>query len=171
MAFFKFMADWAIWDIIGLILVFIPSIFLLIYLFPRKQIKNLYIDAFPDQINNRYKKVIRIMLTNHTNIPIYLFSEGFTFSGSVTPSPYGAKNHNTEEYEAKFEGRIPNELSEIDTLIRPNQKISTWVPVSNEETNDNICNALKNKNVGFLKLKALKIKNGRDPFVSLTIKI
>jgi hypothetical protein len=165
------MANWGIWDIAGLFITIFPVIFLIIYLFPRRQIKNLYIDTSLGSINNRYSKVVFIELRNHTNTPIYLLSEGFKFGPTIKSSPFGAKNANTDVYEVKFEGRERGMLTEIDTLIRPNQKISTWIPVHNDESSDNVKRAIESKSVGILMFKALKIQTGRDAFVPLKIKI
>jgi hypothetical protein len=165
------MADWGIWDIIGLLITLFPVIFLIIYLFPRKQIKNLYIDTKLSSSKPPYNKIILIELRNHTNTPIYLLSEGFKFGSKIKPSPFGGKNVNTDTYEIKFDGRVAGMLTEIDTLIRPNQTISTWVPINDNETDKNIEEALTSKSIGILKLRALKIQTGRDDFVSLKIKV
>lgn len=165
------MATWAIWDIVGLVITLFPVIFLIIYLFPRKQIKNLYIDTKLSSANPPYNKVILIELRNHTNTPIYLLSEGFKFGSQIKPSPFGAKDVNTGTYEIKFEGRKEGSLTEIDTLIRPNQTISTWVPLDNTESDQDIEVAIKSKSIGILALKALRIQTGRDNFVLLKIKV
>lgn len=169
--FFKFMADWGLWDIIGLFITLFPVIFLVIYLFPRKQIKNLYIDTKLWSANPPYNKIILIELRNHTNTPIYLLSEGFKFGSRIRPSPSGAKDVNTGTYEIKFGGRVENELTEIDTIIRPNQTISTWVPIEDSEPSDKIEEAIASKSIGILTLKALRIQTGRDNFVLLKIKV
>jgi hypothetical protein len=165
------MATWAIWDIAGLFMTLFPVIFLIIYLFPRRQIKNLYIDAVLNSANPPYNKVILIELRNHTNTPIYLLSEGFKFGSKIKPSPFGAKNANTGIYEIKFEGRKEGKLTEIDTLIRPNQTISTWIPLDDDEPNEKIKEAITSRSIGILMLKALRVQTGRDAFVSLKIKV
>ncbi len=79
MGFLEFMANWGIWDIIGLIVALIPSILVIIYFFPRKTIENLYIDTNIASINQTYPKVVAVELRNHTNDPTYIISQGFTF--------------------------------------------------------------------------------------------
>jgi hypothetical protein len=171
MVFFRFMADWDIWGIVGLVISTIPSIFLIIYLFPRRRINNFYIDTKRDSINQGYPKVVRVTLTNHTNQPLYVLSEGFRFGTSIRPSPLGAKDAATGVYEIKFEGRIDNVLSEIDTLVRPNQLISTWIPVDPSHSDQEIDEALKKKEIGVLELKCLKLTDKRQPFIPLRLKV
>lgn len=43
-SFLLFMAQFGIWDIIGLFIALIPLFLLIKYFFPRKNIENLYID-------------------------------------------------------------------------------------------------------------------------------
>ena len=114
------MADWGVWDIIGLVIALIPSVLVLIYLFPRKRIEDFYIDTKISSINPTYSKVVVVELRNHTNDPMYLISQGFKFEDTIEPSPHGAKDAATGVYEIKFEGRQKGILSEIDTLVRPN---------------------------------------------------
>jgi len=165
------MAQWGIWDIIGLMIIVIPSIFLTAYLFPKRSIKNFYIDTEQGVVNQRYPKVAVVKMTNHTNQPIYIISEGFDFRSSIKPSPYGAKDATTGIYEIKFEGREKGVLSEIDTLIRPGQIISTWIPLNSNHSEEEINKALKEKKIGVLKLKCLRITDKRQTFVTLKLKI
>lgn len=169
--FLKFMVDWGIWDILALVISLFPAIWIFIYIFPRRQIKNLYINTSLGSANPPYNKVVRFDITNHTNIPIYICSEGFIFGSKIKPSPSGSKDATTNTYEIKFEGRVTGIFTEIDTLIRPNQTVQTWIPIDNGETDQNINEALNTKSLGKLRLRALKIDKGRDNFVSLNIKI
>ena len=45
MSFFKFMADWGIWDVIQTAIAFGAVLAILFYLFPRRSIEDFYIDA------------------------------------------------------------------------------------------------------------------------------
>jgi hypothetical protein len=74
MIFFQFMAHWGIWDIIGLVGALIPSVIVLAYLFPRKAIKNLYIDAKRGSANQTYSKLVVVEISNHTNEPFCFIS-------------------------------------------------------------------------------------------------
>ena len=171
-SFFKFMAEWAVWDIIGLFVAAVPAVLVFVYLFPRKAIDNLYIDTKLATVPNTvYSKVIVVELRNHTNEPLYVLSLGFTFGPAVQPSPYGAKNAATGVFEIKFEGREDGRLSEIDTLIRPNQVITTWIPVDPSQTDESLSEALSKRSVGYLRLKLQKISSRPHPFTTLKIPV
>ena len=60
MSFFKFMADWGIWDVIQTAIAFGGVLAILFYLFPRSSIENFYIDATRTGGDPPYPKVIRI---------------------------------------------------------------------------------------------------------------
>jgi len=45
MSFFKFMAEWGIWDIFQTLVTIIAGVVALFYLFPRRSIENFYVDA------------------------------------------------------------------------------------------------------------------------------
>jgi hypothetical protein len=171
MCFFQFMAQWGIWDIIGLLITLIPSVLILIYLFPRKAVDNLYVDTKIASVNQTYPKVIAVELRNHTNEPLYILSQGFMFSPSIRPSPHGAKDAATGVYEIKFEGRQPGLLSEIDTLVRPNQVVTTWIPVDPQQSDESLGEALRDRRVGNLRLKLQKISTRPHPFTKLKIPI
>lgn len=169
MTFFKFIADWGLWDIIGLLGAAIPTVIVLCYLFPRKSIRNLYIDTRRDSINQRYPKVVRIDLRNHTNQPLYVLSEGFRFGNVIAASPHAAKDTATQVCEVKFVGRQPGVLTEIDTLVRPNEIVSTWVPVDPNHSDQHIDDAIGNRTVGTLRLKCQKVSDRRHAPVRLRI--
>ena len=171
MAFFKFMAEWGLWDIIGLLAVIAPTLIVICYLFPRKSITNFYIDTVKDYINKDYPKVIRIKLRNHTNEPIYVLSEGFQFGNVIAASPYAAKDVTTGVCEVKFVGRQPGDLSEIDTIVRPNEEVSTWVPVDPSHSDQDIDSALKERQVGKLRLKCQRVSDRRHSPVRLRVRV
>jgi hypothetical protein len=171
MEFMKFMAEWGIWDIIGLIGGAVPTILLLCYIFPRKAITNFYIDTRRDSINQGYPKVVRIKMRNLTNEPIYFLSEGFKFGSIISASPNAAKNAATKICEVKFEGRQQNLLSEIDTLIRPNQEVSTWVPVNPIHSDQDIDAAIQSRSVGSLRLKCQRMSGRRNAPIRLKISV
>lgn len=171
MCFLKFMADWGIWDIIGLLGALIPTAILFAYLFPRRATKNLYIDTKRGSVNQTYPKVIVIEFHNHTNEPLYIISDGFTFGTSLKPSPYGAKDAATGVYEVKFEGRQNGILSEIDTIIRPNQIISTWIPLDPSQLDSVIDTVLGEKRIGSLRLRCQFISERRNLLVRLNIPV
>jgi hypothetical protein len=164
------MSEWGIWDIIGLIGGLIPLILVFCYLFPRKSIKNLYIDAKRD-LTQTYPKVIMFEMRNLTNETIYILSEGFKFGDAVLPSPDAAKNASTRVYEVKFAGRQKDQLTDIDILVRPNQTIHTYVPVNPKQTNEEIDVALNDRKVGKLKLKCQMISARRNALVRMIIPI
>jgi hypothetical protein len=169
MDFFKFMTDWGIWDIIGLIVALVPSVLVIIYLFPRKAIQNFYIDTKIASVNPTYPKVVAVELRNHTNDPIYITSQGFKFGDTIEPSPHGAKDAATGVYEIKFEGRQAGILSEIDILVRPNQVVSTWIPVDPAVSDQSLSNGLRNRTVGILRLKCQRISSRPYRFTKLKI--
>jgi len=171
MVFWKFMSLWGIWDIIGLIAALIPTVMVLRYLFPRKAITNLYIDTERDSINSWYPTVVRIKLTNHTNEPLYVLSEGFTFGSIISASPNVAQNAATAVCELKFEGRQHNILSEIDTLVRPGQEISTWIPIDPAHSDQEIDSAIQVRRVGTLRLKCQSLTGRRDAPIRLKIPV
>jgi len=171
MVFLQFMATWGIWDIIGLIVALIPSVLVIIYLFPRKTIENFYIDTKITSVNPTYPKVVVVELRNHTNDPIYIIAQGFSFGNIIQPSPHGAKDAATGVYEIKFEGRQSGILSEIDTLVRPNQVISTWIPVEPSVSNQSLSDALKKRSVGILRLKCQLISSRPHRFMKLKIHV
>ena len=167
------MAEWGVWDIIGLFVAVVPAVLVFVYIFPRKAIDNLYIDTKIALVpkNTVYPKVMVVELRNHTNEPIYVLSQGFTFGSIVRPSPHGAKNAATGVYEIKFEGRESGCLSEIDTLIRPNQVITPWIPVDPNQSDGSLSGALNNRSVGYLRLKMQKISSRPHPFATLKIPV
>lgn len=165
------MATWGVWDIIGLIVALIPSILVIIYLFPRKKIENFYIDTKIASVNPTYPKVVAVELRNHANDPIYIISQGFSFGDIIQPSPHGSKNAATEVYEIKFEGRQARILSEIDVLVRPNQAISTWIPVDPSVSDQSLSDALRNRNVGILRLKCQLISSRPHRFMKMKIPV
>ncbi|MBL7131734.1 MAG: hypothetical protein ISS45_10125 [Candidatus Omnitrophica bacterium] len=169
--FLEVMAKWGIWDIIGLVGAAVPTSIILFYLFPRKSIRNFYIDARRDSINQIYPKVIRIELRNHTNQSLYVLSDGFVFSGIITASPNAAKDVATQVCEVKFEGRQPRLLTEVDTLIRPNQIISTWVPVDPNHSDHDIDAVLGRRNVGILRLRCQRLSERRNALIRLEIPV
>lgn len=137
----------------------------------KKRIKNFYIDTRLGEINENYSNVVIINLRNHTNQSIYVISEGFKFRNKVQPSPNGAKDATSDVYEVKFEGREKHTLTEIDALIRPNQCVNTWIPIDPNNSEEEIRKALKDKELGVLTLKCLKIAGNRQVFVTLRLKI
>jgi hypothetical protein len=168
----RFMAEWGVWDIIGLFVALVPAVLVLIYLFPRKAVDNLYIDTKIGSVPNTvYSRVIVVELRNHTNEPLYILSQGFSFGSTVRPSPHGVKNASTDVYEIKFEGRENGRLSEIDTLIRPNQVITTWIPVDPNQSDDSLSEALNKRRIGHLRLKMQKISSRPHPFTTLKIPV
>ncbi|MBI4388319.1 MAG: hypothetical protein HY582_04690 [Candidatus Omnitrophica bacterium] len=171
MSFVKFMADWGFWDIIGLLGAAIPSILLLWYIFPRKAINNLYVDTRRGSVNTAYPKVIWVELRNHTNKSIYVFSEGFDFGTIISLAPNAAKDAATGRCEIKFEGRQPGILSDIDTIVRPNQTISTWVPVNPSHSDPEIDAALSQRQIGTLHLKCQKLTSARNSSIKLKIPV
>lgn len=171
MALLQFMAQWGVWDILGLLVTLVPSILVLVYLFPRKAIDNFYIDTKLASVSEAYPKVIAVELRNHTNEPIYVLSQGFLFGNTVLPSPYGAKDAATGVCEIKFEGRQKGLLSEIDTLVRPNQVIATWIPVHPNQSDESLSAALNRQAVGFLRLKCQRISSRPHPFTKLSIPV
>lgn len=172
MEFFRFMAEWGVWDIIGLFVALVPAVLVFVYLFPRKAIDNLYIDTKIASVPNTvYSKVIVVELRNHTNEPIYVLSQGFTFGSNIRPSPHGAKNAATSVYEIKFEGREKERLSDIDTLIRPNQIVTTWIPVDPGQSDESLSEALSKRSVGVLRLKMQKISSRPHPFTTLKVPV
>jgi hypothetical protein len=152
MCFFKFMADWGIWDIIQTLIAIAGGIAVLFYLFPRRSIENFYINATRGSEAPPYTKVIRIEMQNLTNEPLYVLSRGFRFGNVIHPSPLAAIDHATQTCEVKFPGPQPGNLTEIDTLVRHGQPVSTWVPVDPNHADDIIDAALQNRSVGTLRL-------------------
>ena len=170
-SFWEFMAHWGIWDMIGIAIALIPSILVLVYLFPRRGIENFNIDTKLATVNDVYRRVIGVELRNHTNDPIYVLSLGFTFGDAVRPSPHGKKDAATGTYEIKFQGRVEGQLSEIDTLVRPNQVVTTWIPVADDQTDEDLKRALSNRKVGVLRLRTQRIASRPHPFSTLKIPI
>lgn len=171
MSFWEFMAHWAIWDILGLLIALVPSVLVIVYLFPRRAINNFYVDTSLAAVNEAYARVIAVELRNHTNEPIYILSQGFKFGDVVRPSPHGKKDAATGIYEIKFEGRVSGQLSEIDTLVRPNQVVTTWIPIAADQTDEALLEALKHRKVGTLRLRTQKISQRPHPFAKLKIPV
>lgn len=169
--FWEFMAHWGIWDIIGIAIALIPSVLVLVYLFPRRSIENFNIDTKLASVNEVYRRVIAVELRNHTNDPIYVLSLGFTFGAVVRPSPHGKKDAATGIYEIKFQGRIDGQLSEIDTLVRPNQVVTTWIPIADDQIDQALEKALQERKVGILRLKTQRISSRPHPFATLKIPV
>jgi hypothetical protein len=170
MSFFKFMADWGIWDVIQTALAIGGGFAILFYLFPRRSIENFYIDATRGAGDPPYAKVIRIEMRNLTNEPLYVLSRGFRFGESIRASPLAAIDHYTQTCEVKFPGPQPGDLTEIDTLVRHGQPVSTWVPVDPNHADDIIDEALQNRRVGTLRLTCRR-QSGRASAVLLNIPV
>ena len=115
--FFKFMAEWGVWDVFQTLITIVGGIVVFFYLFPRRSIENFYIDA-TRAANPPYPKVIRIEMRNLTNEPLYVLSRGFRFGDVIHASPLAAIDHATQTCEVKFPGPQPDNLTEIDTLVR-----------------------------------------------------
>jgi hypothetical protein len=169
--FLKFMVEWGIWEILDLLVSLVPLALVLIYLFPRKWIRNLYVDTKVGALSEAYPRAVAVELRNHTNEPLYILSQGFKFGSAVRPSPFGAKDAATEVYEVKFEGRQSGRLTEIDVLVRPNQAVTTWIPVHPDHSPEDINQALHHHRVGQLRLKVQKISTRPHPFTTLKIRI
>jgi hypothetical protein len=163
-SFFKFMNDWGIWDVIQIALVMVGGLVALFYLFPRRSIENFYINAIRDAGHPPYTKVIRIEMRNLTNEPLYVLSRGFRFGDVIHASPLAAIDHYTQTCEVKFPGPNPGNLTEIDTLVRHGQPVSTWVPVDPNHADDIIDEALQNRRVGTLRLTCRR-QSGRTSAV------
>jgi hypothetical protein len=173
MCFFRFMAHWGIWGMMGFVGGLIPTLAVLFYLFPRKAIKNFYISTFRAAANPPYSKVMVIEMRNLTNAPLYVLSEGFRFGNVIHASPHAAINVATQICEAKFPGPPfpPGDLTEIDTLVRHNQPVSTWVPIDPNHTDDEIDAAIQNRSVGVLHLKCLRLSSRRQALITLRIRL
>lgn len=169
-SFLKFMVEWGLWDIISFCFALVPLALIIIYLFPRKGVKNFYIDAQVAS-HEQFPRVIAVRLTNHTNTPLYVLSEGFKFGSAIRPSPHAAKDAATARYEIKFEGRQRGVLSDIDVLIRPNEAVATFIPVHPDEPAESIQESLDHRQVGHLFLKVQQISTRPYPFTRLNIKI
>jgi hypothetical protein len=169
-SFLKFMVEWGVWDIISFCFTLVPLVLIIIYLFPRKAVTNFYIDTQVAS-HQHFSNVIAVQLTNHTNAPLYVLSEGFKFGSTIRPSHHAAKDAATAVYEIKFEGRQCGVLSDIDTLVRPNEKVVTWIPVHPDEPPESIQKSLDQRQVGRLFLKVQQISTRPHPFTRLTIKI
>ena len=81
-----------------------------------------------------------------------MLSRGFRFGNVIHPSPLAAIDHFTQTCEVKFPGPQPGNLTEIDTLVRHGQPVSTWVPVDPNDADDTIDAALRNRSVGTLRV-------------------
>ncbi len=163
---------WGGWSFLGFVLAILPSLAVLWYAWPRKAITNFYIDSHLGGIGSSpgpLRPVVEFRMKNHTNKPIYVLSEGFTFGAVIEGAPGGGRNAATQVYQAQFEGREPGNLSEIDTLVRPNQEITTWVPVNPQHTPTEIEEALKRHEVGTLHLKCRLL--GDRPFREVTLNV
>jgi hypothetical protein len=163
--FFKFMAEWGVWDVFQTLITIVGGIVVFFYLFPRRSIENFYIDA-TRAANPPYPKVIRIEMRNLTNEPLYVLSRGFRFGDVIHASPLAAIDHATQTCEVKFPGPQPDNLTEIDTLVRHGQPVSTWVPVDPNHADDVIDAALQNRSVGVLRLTCRR-QSGRTSSVRL----
>jgi hypothetical protein len=164
--FFKFMAEWGVWNVFQTLITIIGAIVVLFYLFPRRSIENFYIDTTRSEANPPYTKVIRIEMRNLTNEPLYVLSRGFRFGDVIHASPHAAIDHATQTCEVKFPGPQPDNLTEIDTLVRHGQPVSTWVPVDPDHADDVIDAALQNRTVGVLRLTCRR-QSGRTSSVRL----
>jgi hypothetical protein len=164
--FFKFMAEWGVWDVFQTLITIIGGTLVLFYLFPRRSIQNFYIDATRGAANPPHTKVIRIEMRNLTNEPLYVLSRGFRFGDVIHASPGAAIDHATQTCEVKFPGPQPDNLTEIDTLVRHGQPVSTWVPVDPNHADDVIDAALQNRTVGVLRLTCRR-QSGRTSSMRL----
>ena len=170
--FLEFMAKWAIWDMIAVAIAILPFFAVVWYLWPKKSMPDVYIDAIAQNGPNEvYPRVIQIKIRNHSNNAVYIQSLGFQFAGTIGPNPEGAKDHNTGLYEVKFEGQTQEQLSDIDTLVRAKQEIQTWIPVDPSITNFDLAKAIKQKEVGSLKLKCMIISSKPSRLFNVDINV
>jgi hypothetical protein len=169
-SFLKFMVEWGVWDITSFCFTLVPLALIIIYLFPRKGVTNFYIDAQVTS-HEQFSRVIAVRLTNHTNTPLYVLSEGFKFGSTIRPSPHAAKDAATARYEIKFEGRQRGVLSDIDVLVRPNEAVSTLIPLHPDERPESVQKSIDQHQVGYLFLRVQQISTRPHPFTRLTIKI
>jgi hypothetical protein len=168
--FLKFMAEYGLWDIIQTVAWIIGLFVALWYLLPRRSIENFYISAKRGAANPPYDKVIHIEMRNLTNEPLYVLSRGFRFGDIIHASPFAARDHYSQTCEVKFPGPQPLNLTEIDTLVRHGQPVSTWVPVDPNHADDVIDQALLNRKVGTLRLTCRR-QSGRGSAVFLNIPV
>jgi len=169
-SFLKFMVEWGVWDIISFCFTLVPLALIVFYLFPRNSVTNFYVHSRL-ALHDQFSKVVAVQLTNHTNAPLYVLSEGFKFGSAIRPFPDAAKDSATDVYEVKFAGRQPGVLSEIDVLVRPNEAVATWIPVHPDEPPESIQKSLDQHQVGHLRLKVQRVSTRPHPFTRLTIKI
>jgi len=165
------MAEWGVWDIIGLLGAIIPTLAVVIYLFPRRAMHNFYIDSKRESGNHPYSKIVRIEMRNHTNEPLYVVSEGFVFGSVIRASPHAAKHAVHQIYEVKFQGLKPNSLTEVDMLLRPREIASTWIPVDESQDDKDIDAAVRNRTVGTLRLKCQRLSGRRHAAIQLRIPV
>ena len=68
----------------------------------------------------------------------------------------------TRKTSLNFPGRSPDNLTEIDTLMRHGDPVSRWVPVNPNHAAEVIHAALQNRSVGTLRVTCRR-QSGRTP--------
>ena len=160
------MAEWGVWDVFQTLITIVGGIVVLLLSVSAQINRELLHRRNKKRGEPAIPKVIRIEMRNLTNEPLYVLSRGFRFGDVIHASPLAAIDHATQTCEVKFPGPQPDNLTEIDTLVRHGQPVSTWVPVDPNHADDVIDAALQNRTVGVLRLTCRR-QSGRMSSVRL----
>ena len=143
--------DHGIWDMIS-VLVLIPSFFLAIYLLflPRRRVPNLNFHITSTRDDSNYPLRINIEIRNLTGRAVVISHPSFKFAGILRGHPQAHRHTETGEYEIKFAGQQPQQLTEIECLLRHTENTQTWVPVDPEHTDEQVNQAIQSMRAGML---------------------
>lgn len=146
----KWAADYAIWDLLNMIIIFISAVLGFSVLFwAKKRVRNLNFFIQRRRDNSNYPLKVYIEIRNYTGRSVVISSAYFKY-GDLKPDPKARGDSPSGDYEMKFPDIPQQELKEIDYLIRDRENVSTWIPVDPGHTDNEVDEAIKNRKVATL---------------------
>ncbi len=144
-----------IWELCQLIILLVgPPIAWLIYRWwVKRSIKNLnfYIAPARDAIRN-YPLTLHFEITNYTGRSVVISYAYFRYN-KLRPDEKARGDTLTGNYEVKFPDRDPDKevLSEVEHFLRHKETVPTWVPFDPAHTDQEVKDAVDNREVGTLR--------------------
>lgn len=93
--------------------------------------------------NSAYPLKLTIDLRNTTNLPVLVTSKFFKADKSLRAAQNAAGNPARKEYEIKFSSPGGRFLDQFTTLIHPNDRASTWMPLDPAHTDQEVRRAIE----------------------------
>ena len=149
-AWLKWAADYAIWDLLNTIIIFISAVLGFSVIFwTRKRVRNLNFFTHRRRDNSSYPLKVYIEIRNYTGRSVVISSPYYKY-GDLRPDPNARGDSPSGDYEMKFPDTTQQELREVDYLIRNGENVSTWIPIDQQHTDQEVDEAIRNRRVAIL---------------------